>query len=515
MKKTGIILFFLSYFFISLNCDLSGQQLYDCTIGEDYKLPSRSNISRLFAYDENFYYSLRLNKKGSLTYNAKGSGVYVEKFDKNLNHLFSIEINLPQLNNIRKLIPKQFFVANNNFVIFANQYDINNKKAQCFILLFDKNGEIIGKPEFLGEIIDISKKDFDESDYFTCQKFKTDNGLCFLYKQTFPPGWEVITKINYKLFDSNLNKIWEKQILIPYNPWHYEILNIVMNRSEDLFFIAKIKSENEFDKHFYNLGVFNQDSDEIQYYNFKLKNKEITKIKLDVTQNGNVYAFGFYKEQGTKKEIAGLYYYIFDSQKRNVIINSVKEISNDIISQFKNSDFEHLEPVELYLSENNQVIFISAFEWTKKEFFSDSEGKLYIHNIYNSGDIIVWDFDIEDNYILSQIIYKHQKSNHYPNEIGFESALAGNNMFFLFNDNPKNIDVYDNDKIKLMKKNHVLTLAAINLENGEYYKQKIICEKNRKNKLYFRPDFCYKQGDNSIIIIGESPDFYLSKIDFN
>ena len=155
MKKTGIVLFFLTYFFISLNCDLSGQQLYDCTIGEDYKLPSRSNISRLFAYDEIFYYSLRLNKKGSLTYNAKGSGVYVEKFDKNLNHLFSIEINFPQLNNIRKLIPKQFFAANNNFLIFANQYDINNKTAQSYILSFDENGEIIGKPQFLGEIIDI------------------------------------------------------------------------------------------------------------------------------------------------------------------------------------------------------------------------------------------------------------------------------------------------------------------------------------------------------------------------
>jgi len=133
--------------------------------------------------------------------------------------------------------------------------------------------------------------------------------------------------------------------------------------------------------------VFNKDSDEIQYYDFKLKNKEITKIRLDVTQNANVYAFGFYKEQDTKKEIAGLFYYIFDSQKRNVIINSVKDISNNIISQYKNSDFEYLEPVELYLSENNQVIFISAFEWTKKEFFSDSEGKLYIHNIYNSNDI--------------------------------------------------------------------------------------------------------------------------------
>jgi len=514
MKKTVIILFLLSYVFISLNSDLSGQQLYDCKIGEDYKLQSSSKISRLFAYENDFYYSLRFNKKDILTYNAKGSGVYVEKFDKNLNHLSSIEINLPQLNNIRKLIPKQFFAANNNFVIFADQYDINNKIAQSFILSFDENGEIIGKPEFLGEIIDVSKKDFDESDYFTCKKFNTNNGVRFLYKQTFPPGWEVITKINYKLFDSHLNKIWEKQILIPYNPWNYEILNIVMNRSEDLFFIAKIKSEIEFDKYFYNLGVFNQDSDEIQYYDFKLKNKEITKIKLDVTQNGNVYAFGFYKEQDTKKEIAGLFYYIFDSGKRNVIINSVKDISNNIISQYKNSDFEYLEPVELYLSENNQVIFISAFEWTKKEFFSDSEGKLYIHNIYNSNDIIVWDFDIEDNYVWSQIIYKQQKSNHYPNEIGFENTLTDKTLFFLFNDNPKNIDVYDSDKIKLMKKNQVITLAAVNLENGKYNKQKIICYKNRKNKFYFRPDYCYKQGDNSIIIIGESTDFYLSRIDF-
>lgn len=208
---------------------------------------------------------------------------------------------------------------------------------------------------------------------------------------------------------------------------------------------------------------------------------------------------------------------MFEAETGKLLRHEIHEISPEIReifdpkNLFSTSDYDHLMPQKILLTSDNQVLLLFEFYWEKLMIVQDREGKPWTTPYFYANEIFIMSFDANDNFEKAGMLPKEQLQPVNFNEIGFSGFVAGNELFVVFNDNPKNAGEYRIEKLKTMKSSFVAMLAKYNYREASYSKEIF---KTKNAGIIFEPDAIYKISDHSVIFLNHSRPFNLIEIRF-
>lgn len=490
------------------------QNQYSFTVGKEKAIPSGSFIWPSLMEGDNYYWALRLSHKECFDCKNETTGAYLEKFDKKLDHIASIPIVIELSPLFKKPVPRQIYFLNNQFFIFAEEMNISTLSAKGILFVIDTTGHVVGEPMILGEAINIDKPSKSTSEYllegiFRFGLYNDNNRSRFLFVQFLSQEEYSDTRINIRVLDSTAKLQWEKHLVLPYDTYYTEISKMILF-GEDLLFILSVFDP--FGDDAYKIVTFNRSLDEINYYDFGLDNKKIKNVEVNQVEEGNIYIYGLYSEVFSKNDVDGLFFYLFNEVNKKILTFATAEVKVDEIKSIREEDLQNLHARDLYLLDNGDVVFIAEIEYNEVLSFQDSESKLYFITYRHSDEIIVSKFDAEGKLDWQTMVPKLQFR---PNELvsGYHSIINKNSLYLLYNDHPKNINIYDPDDMKQMKSKFELTLGEIDLETGMLTKSQIN-PVNKDKKIIFRKNYTFKTRSNQILILDKTGSIKLAKFNF-
>jgi len=83
---------------------------------------------------------------------------------------------------------------------------------------------------------------------------------------------------------------------------------------------------------------------------------------------------------------------------------------------------------------------------------------------------------------------------------------------YFYNDNPKNLSVQDEKRIKSVQNKFKPIALTLDLNNGQY--TKTFLKNNNHESVSFQKDFTFKMNDSCLLMIENGKRFRLSKIIF-
>ena len=480
------------------------QDQYSFTVGREKAIPSGSIIWPSLMEGNNCYWTLRLSHKECFDCKNETTGAYLDKFDKELDHIGSIPIVIEPSPLYKKPVPRQIYFLNNQFFIFAEELNVSNLSATAILFIIDTTGHAVGEPMILGEAININKPSETTSEYllegiFRFGLYNDNNRSRFLFVQFLSQEEYTDTRINIRVLDSTAKLQWENHLVLPYDPFYTEISKMILF-GEDLLFILSIFDP--FGNDAYKIVTFNRALDEIKYYDFGLDNNKIRNVEVNQVDEANIYIYGLYSEVLSKNDVDGLFFWLFNEVNKKILTFATSEVNVDEIKSIRNEDLKNLHAREVYLLENGDVVFIAEIEYNEVLSFQDSESKLYFITYRHSNEIIVSKFNTEGKLDWQTMVPKLQ-FRHDDLVSGYHSTMYKNNLYLLYNDHPKNINIYDPDDMKQMKSKFELIVGEINLETGMLTKSQINPD-NKDKKIIFRKNYTFNTRNNQILILDQT-----------
>lgn len=513
-----IFLVTLLVFFISLSSALSNELSKDSNSNNERvpsivapnfpgKVSSDFKLCCNIIYDDSFIYLLRESKTSNWKENVSDRKFFLEKFDKSINYVNSIELKLPESVNHIDFNPVKIDLLNDRLVVFGTYFDENVSKFISTYTLFDELGNVVRHLK----VGNLNKPDFENfSNSFQNISFKENGEEYALYSQITSPEREQKQVMKLTLFDSNLDNIWEKEIVYPYEYLEYKISNIVLSRKDLVFFVVKTEPKYIYMDPEYKLAFYDQGKDKLSTYNFELENLQIKDIKLQTSpDNDYYYLFGYYNKEATPQDVDGMFYYVFDMDNK-LINQGMDDFADEMYDGLKNTaltvpeeKLTNLNLKNIIVTENNEVLFVSEIGYKEFINFNFSSGSVQTDKVIHSNEIIVSKFSPAGEQVWSQVIAKQQENPESNDMTGHFNYSNNGYLYFVYNDHPKNRDVKDPKKIKLATNNLVTNIVAMNIEDGSYSKNQIENIDEQKTINNIKPNYAVKMDDYNFLVVGD------------
>ena len=349
----------LFLFFIAFVTFIAAQGSFKFNVGPPLEYPSNNIITSLFAEDSSHYYILRLGNKDCFDCKSGNVDAYFEKFDKNLQHAESIPIKIDPSHQLRKPLPKKIFLVNNHIYVFADEIFYATKSSQCYLFMFDMNGQLVKDPLLLGEIRNIkipsnNKYESEPNYFFSLSLYKINSSSQFLYTQSFPPDGSDKTTINIKVFNTDFTSVWEKQLSLPSPRDYTEFSQIILN-GEEVFFILSFHPPLTDKK--YDLVTYNNITDHLAYYDFSFEDKKIEKINVRVLDSEVICIDGLFSKSEEDNLVSGMFFFLFDKKSQTMNVSGSSLIQTGQFKTIDKKDLKDLHTEKIYQRPNGDVVY--------------------------------------------------------------------------------------------------------------------------------------------------------------
>lgn len=501
-----LILFFLLHLILISNGQIAIQA------GPGYEISSRGVMTGMMDEDTAYCYILRLQEESFMEINGRNS--FVEVFSSQLRHIKTIPLNTDTIGDIKNLTVKGFHTYNHNFYLFTEEVNYSNRSSLSYLLIFDREGNLLKKPVLLGEVNNIEipgKVQMNSSlpEYYYFKKIGTDTVPLFFFYQKFPSDNQSFTRLSLKLLDTGGNILDEKEMILETYPEFTEFTDVLFYNNE-VFFILIYSPPLDVPVH--KMINHNFSNEKTSYYDFKLLNREIIRIVSGQTRTGNIYIAGLYRDPDEKEEHQmGLFYFVFDDRNRDLLSQGTVPLPELPV---KNSAYmiKNLALKEVYITDQRTIILLSEINHRELMRIVDSEGKIYFKPYYHSNDILISHFERNGTLRWQQWIHKMQYRDDSKYS-SFKSFLTDEHLFLVFNDHPGNAQVFDRKLIKTMKNRFEPFVLSVNLEKG-VVKKTSLHDTYREEKFLFVPDDCFESSSNSFVIGIDEKHYRLLKVTF-
>jgi len=513
MKKIPGKLALQFLFLIVIFAVADGQENPTIVSGEPFAIQN-GNMNNLLIWDENNYFLLHLNDKDEFGINS-GEDASIEVFNKSLNHQSTIFLSSPEGTKYRRLEPVSFIKTNDGFLLLAKNYTTAQKVMKSCIFKISNDGLILQAKD-IGEIegIAISNEKFH---FFQLDKIIENGNIRFVYSQVIPTDLNVPERVSFIIYDESLNLTDERLINFPDDILDYEISDIIVSESGQAFF--RIETSNPFliEKTIHQLIIYDILNDKTQNLEFNPEAGEIAKATLKKVGNDIVAFFGYFTKKHDDHVLKGVMYYLFDTKTGQLLRHEIYDASPDVLKIFdpKNlhstSVYENLKPQEIHLTADGHVLLLLEYNWKKLMIVQDREGKPWTTPYFYANEIFILNFNTSDNFENAGVLPKEQLQSGGFNAIGFSGFVVGNELFVVFNDNPKNAEEYNAEKLKPMKSGFSPMIAKYNYRENSYAKEIL---KTKNAGIIFEPGTIYKISDHSVILLNHSRPFNILEIRF-
>lgn len=464
--------------------------------------------------DENFYF-LRTGDKQYIEFNTNEQPG-IEVFDRNLTHQKFIPLRIESEEKYRRLQPLAFYKTRANFVFLCKYYSSANQIVKAYLFKTDPDGEVIGGLTDLGEINDISplQEDFH---YFQLHRIKKDTVTQFIFSLTTSPDMEVPERINFIIFDEQLNVTGNRLINFPDDMLDYEFSEQLASQEGQVFFRVEISNPFIPDLTVHQLIIYDIFKDEHRSYEFKLEQGKIKELALTEMEKNRIGLFGYYTKNSESNRPKGVIYYVFKGGDGTLLRQNISDLPPQSVDKFNRrelgskSGFNRLKAQSIHLIQNNHLLLLFEFNWRSMMLIQDQEQKIYKKPYYNANEIVILNFNVENNFENLGIVNKQQTLGITPEVLGFFSTCRQNHLFLLFNDHPKNLNRYRPGKVKTMKTRYEPVIVEYFPEGATYIKQQL---STGKQEMAFVPGNIFKIDENRFLILNQDGAYWLTEITF-
>jgi hypothetical protein len=513
MIKISVRLVLMVLFLVDVYAVAKCQEALTIVSGEPFDIKN-GKISNLLVQDENNFYLLHLNDKGDFEINS-GSDAVIEVFDKDLKHISTIPLHVPDNAKFKKLEPVSYLKTDSGFLLLVKNYDLNSKVIKSIIFKISNKGFILSAKD-IGEIdeIAISKQDFG---FFQLNKIIENRQIRFVYSQIVPPDIGVPERVNFIIYDENLEITSERMINFPDDILDYEVSDIIIDETGFTFFRIETNDPYRQEKTVHQLIIYDILNDKNQNIEFNPEIGEISKATLQKVEGDKVGFFGYLTKKHGDPLPSGMMYYLFDAKGGQLLRHEIYDMSREVLSLFNpdklfsTSGYEQLKPQVMHLTTDNHILLLFEYNWKKLMIIQDREGKIWSTPYFYANEIFILNFDSADTFENAGVVPKEQLHSNDFSEIGFSSFVTGKDLTLIYNDHPKNADEYKTEKLKTMKSSFVPMIVHNNYLYATYQKEIL---KLKNTTFNFEPGAMYKISDNAILLFNYSKPFNLIEIRF-
>jgi hypothetical protein len=442
---------------------------------------------------------------------------YMSRFDGfTLLPQYSKVIELETSKGNKSLEYQVFERLGNHPVLFATYFNKDRDKIELYGRRYTIEGEPTGRESKIAEYPASRKSEMDALQFV--QSNDSTKMLAFFSKRIDKYSSE---KINFHLFDQDLNVVWNRDIEFPYKGRNFNIHRSMVDPSGRVYLLVRIQLEkeemiNKSDPPFrYSLVTFSDESSLVEDYEIKLADNFITDIAMHIDNKGKITCSGFYSTRGNGKA-AGIFYLNVDRETKSVENKSQTEFDPSFTLSFlESSRIRGKAELSDFKLDHFLKFEDGSFGLVAEQFLIDEicirdfrTGMINCTYYYYYNNIIVVKIDAEGGIEWTADIPKYQESS---NDGGFFSSYAfgfdGKAFHFLFNDNPKNLTETDSQKAHRMTniRKAVPVYARIG-KDGSFKRE--VATNEKRNKFYFVPFYSSQISDRSMWVIGITSNKY-------
>ncbi|WP_417611164.1 hypothetical protein [Owenweeksia hongkongensis] len=318
-------------------------------------------------------------------------------------------------------------------------------------------------------------------------------------------------RLDLRLISKNGQPVWRKSVILPYEDKYLNIKNLSMDRDGDVYIFGyqKLKRREVEEAYSKNSGqkylLFKiLEAEEVaEEVNLELEDKFVTSssMKVDFLE-GKIVVVGLYSDEVFFRA-GGHFYVTVDKSQFKVDKKVVEPFPSDCLSMFiserkaeKGKELEYFY-LNSFMNRGEGKSLITAQQWFTSDPETNGDKK------YNRCNILLIKLDEDGHAIWRSGILKDQKSASRKTEgLSYLLKTDGDDLLFLFNDHPKNIEL--RTKGKRLKetenlKKATVTMARVSSEGLVSYKH---LWNNRELKWVLLPENCKYLQDDKVLIYG-------------
>jgi hypothetical protein len=520
MNKLLVLLFALFVSFQSLAQEVSVKW------GKEHQIPKRSSIKKIIGEDDKGIYVLR-----SMNTTRKNPGdILLERYSNDgLILLFSNKITVPRVNG-QNVVFEQLFYIGGQLVLFTSYNDKTEGYNAVFAQYLDEGGKGISEPTMISRINAPQKANVGRFEIVLSQ-----DSSKILVCSNEPYEKYSNEKMHYQVLDAfTLKPIWANGFELPYSGRELKVSNHIIDNEGNMHMLARVSRKMEKDRsqanYFFTIISYIWKEDAIKEYEVSLKDKSVSDIAFKVAPNGDLIAAGFYSNttrgqttsntsfgfntmtyQEQKSLVAGTFYLKIDQESHKVVRRGIKEFDKSFLREFMSQkNVERGKELYSYLIDHLIVKEDGGAILVGEQYFStmvcNYDPRTGVRNCnyhYYYNDIVVVDIHEDGRINWTKRIPKLQVS---VNDGGFYSSyILGydkQSLFFVYNDNPKNLMIKDESRMKYMNnpQKAVVALATVD-RNGYLKKSPFFSAKDQK--IIVRPKVFKQVSPHSAIVYGQ------------
>ncbi|MFI5172599.1 MAG: hypothetical protein ACHQFW_09420 [Chitinophagales bacterium] len=498
-------------------------------LSDVYTEPKNSIVYDVIGYDDGGVVLSRFNRKGLLSLNMS-----LEKYSHSLKLLSMRDYEFES--GGEEVTYGSAFYFHDKVYLFGSAYYKKTKKRNIFTHEVDpKTLTAKGAPKLLKSIQETDNGSIALGDYVLSEDEKTlaFYGLPGYFKKSmslsgipiqFSSNKDQI-KGSVMVLGKDMEVKYETEFTLPYEEKLYDVSSVKVGNDGNFYVLGRLFNEKAKEKkrgepnYKYVITTFKNNGKDISEYTVTLDDKFITDCSFYLNDENNIVCAGFYSTKGTYS-IKGTFYMVIDGSSKTISGKSTKEFDTEFLKLFmsdnkaeKGNELSNFDLEDIIIREDGGAVLIGEkYYVTQHTTYNASTNSSRTYYVYHYNDIIVININPDNTIEWATRVPKVQASSS-----GFYLSYAvhvkDEMIYLLFNDNDKNLDEKNPDKIYAYDgKNSIATLATIT-PDGEYKKSALFS--NKEEGVIMRPIVSEQINNDELIIYCEKRrDYVIGKIKF-
>lgn len=498
-------------------------------LSEVYKEPSSSVVFDVVGYDDNGVVLSRYNKKGLVLAN-----ISLEKYSHSLKLLAMRDYEYEADGEDMKYgspfyFHDKLYLLGSTYVrktkkrnVYYHEVDAKTLSAKATPKIVKTIQELDNVSVALSEIV--LSEDEQTLAFYGLPGYRKKSMILSGIPVQFSSNKDEL-KGSLMVFGKDMAKKYETEFTLPYEEKLYDITGVKVGNDGNFYILGRLFNEKAKEKvrgepNFkYVITTFKNNGKEMSEYTVTLDDKFITDCSFYLTKENKIVCAGFYSTKGTYS-IKGTFYMTIDPGTKSITGKSTKEFDTEFLKLFmrdgkaeKGVELSNFDLEDIIIREDGGAVLIGEkYYITQHTTYNSSTNSSTTTTVYHYNDIIVININPDNSIEWATRIPKNQASSS-GFYLSYAAHVKDNMIYLIFNDNDKNLDEKNPDKIYAYDgKNSIATLATIS-PDGSYKKSALFS--NKEEGVIMRPIVSKQINEDELIIYCEKRrDYVIGKIKF-
>jgi hypothetical protein len=481
--------------------------------GPEFKESKKMTLSSIIGQDDSGIYTLFV--KSSL---LGGTQYSLARVSEEMDVASMEELDLEIENEDMTL--ERLVLLKDKLYLFSSINDKSNDEKVIYLQSIDKNSlSANGDVKKLATIKYGTKKEAKSTNF---DVYRSSDGSKVMVYYNTPYQKGEAESFGFHIFDDEANELWTKEITLPYNDDLFVVESMLLDNNGDVFVTGKVLLEKKDRSRKeptgrYVLLEYSDNGATFDEYEIDLAGNFINSLMLIANGENELLCAGFFHDSN-RSGTTGAFFTKVDRTTKQVSHRSLQNFDQEFISQDmgekaakkvdkkaekgKAVGINGVRSRNLTLREDGGLVLTGEQYWLTVSTTTNAQGQTTTTYTYDYWDILVININPEGNIEWTEKVPKRQRTQNDGGKWSSYAQMTRNDkLYFIFNDNPKNLMYKGDGKWKYMKlKDCFISLAEVD-DDGRVFRESLLGAKGKG--VIARPKVSRQIGEDELLIYAE------------